>query len=104
MSGDTVIKHEMEAYNLSASSENKIHDDTVAQKFGFQGGLVPGVEVYAYMMNPAIRHFGPDWLASGNGWTFPEIDLTSFCHSWGIEQLSFSSPTIVCTTRERSSS
>jgi hypothetical protein len=66
MSGDTVIKHELEAYNFSAASENKIHDETVAQKFGFQGGLVPGVAVYAYMMNPAIRHFGPDWLESGS--------------------------------------
>ncbi|MDE0809343.1 MAG: hotdog fold domain-containing protein [Alphaproteobacteria bacterium] len=66
MSGDTVIKNELQAFNLSAASENKIHDDAVAQKFGFQGGLVPGVEVYAYMMNPAIRHFGPDWLESGN--------------------------------------
>ena len=33
MSGDTVIKHELEAYNFSAASENKIHDETVAQKF-----------------------------------------------------------------------
>ena len=66
MSSDTAIKHQVEAYNLSAASENKIHDDTVARQFGFQGGLVPGVEVYAYMMNPAVRHFGPRWLESGS--------------------------------------
>ena len=36
------------AFNLSAASENKIHDDTVARRFGFTGALVPGVEVYAY--------------------------------------------------------
>ena len=65
MSSDGAIEHQVEAYNLSAASENKIHDDTVAQKFGFQGGLVPGVEIYAYMMNPAVRHFGPDWLERG---------------------------------------
>jgi acyl dehydratase len=67
MGSNGVIKHQLEAYNLSAASENKIHDDTVAQRFGFQGGLVPGVEVYAYMMNLAVRHFGPDWLETGSG-------------------------------------
>ena len=61
MRSETAIKHQVEAYNLSAASENKIHDDTVARRFGFQGGLVPGVEVYGYMTNPAVRHFGPDW-------------------------------------------
>ena len=43
------LEHTVAAYNLSAASENKIHDDTVAKKFGFEGGLVPGVEVYAYI-------------------------------------------------------
>ena len=66
MSSDGMITHQVEAYNLSAASENKIHDDTVAKQFGFQGGLVPGVEIYAYMMNPAVRHFGPQWLESGS--------------------------------------
>jgi len=66
MSGDGVIRHEVEAYNLSAASENKIHDDTVAQRFGFQGGLVPGVEIHAYMTNVAVRRFGPDWLERGS--------------------------------------
>lgn len=65
MSATDSLKHAVEAYNLSAASENKIHDDSVARRFGFQGGLVPGVEVYAYMMNPAVRHFGPDWLERG---------------------------------------
>ncbi len=59
------LTHEISAFNLSAASENKIHDDTVAQKFGFQGGLVPGVEVYAYMTNLPVRHFGTDWLSGG---------------------------------------
>ena len=59
------LMHEISAYNLSAASENKIHDDTVAQKFGFQGGLVPGVEVYAYMTNLPVRHYGAAWLSGG---------------------------------------
>ncbi len=55
----------IEAYNLSQSSENKIHDDTVAQKLGFTGGLVPGVEVFAYMTHPAVATWGRAWLERG---------------------------------------
>jgi len=56
----------VEAYNLSHASENKIHDDAVAQKLGFSGGLVPGVEVYAYACHPAVRRWGRDWLERGH--------------------------------------
>ena len=59
------LKHSVQAYNLSASSENKIHDDSVAKKFGFKGGLVPGVEIYAYMIYPMVQHFGEEWLNNG---------------------------------------
>src|SRR5262245_23633771 len=55
----------VEAYNLSHASENKIHDDLVARKLGFTGGLVPGVEVYAYACHPVVRRWGRDWLAHG---------------------------------------
>lgn len=65
MTAPAAIQHVVEAFNLSAASENKIHDDIVAQRFGFAGGLVPGVEVYAYMTNPVVRQFGPDWLRRG---------------------------------------
>ncbi len=57
--------YEVRAFNLSAASENKIHDDTVARRFGFTGALVPGVEVYAYACHPAVRHWGRDWLERG---------------------------------------
>jgi acyl dehydratase len=57
--------YEVRAYNLSAQSENKIHDDTVARRFGFSGALVPGVEVYAYACHPAVRRWGRDWLEHG---------------------------------------
>lgn len=59
------LTYEVEAYNLSHASENKIHDDTVARQLGFTGGLVPGVEVYAYMTHPALVRFGPAWLERG---------------------------------------
>src|SRR6266478_2886357 len=43
--------YRVSAYNTSKQSENKIHDDAVARRFGFSGGLVPGVDVMAYMMH-----------------------------------------------------
>ena len=61
----SALRHEVSAYNLSAASENKIHDDTIAKKFGFKGGLVPGVEVYAYMSHLPVAHYGPEWLSRG---------------------------------------
>jgi acyl dehydratase len=57
--------YEVLAHNLSAHSENKIHDDTVARRFGFTGALVPGVEVYAYACHPAVRRWGRAWLERG---------------------------------------
>ncbi|HLL28787.1 MAG TPA: hypothetical protein VKT73_14200 [Xanthobacteraceae bacterium] len=57
--------YRVRAFNTAAASENKIHDDTVARRFGFSGGLVPGVEVYAYMMHMAVERWGRDWLEGG---------------------------------------
>jgi hypothetical protein len=65
MSQATATTYTVEAYNLSHASENKIHDDTVAQKLGFAGGLVPGVEVYAYACHPAVARWGRAWLERG---------------------------------------
>lgn len=55
----------VEAYNVSHASENKIHDDTVAKKLGFSGGLVPGVEVYAYASHLAVARWGRAFLERG---------------------------------------
>src|SRR5688500_14427801 len=49
----------------SHASENKIHDDDVARRFGFRGGLVPGVEVYAYMTHLPVARWGVAWLERG---------------------------------------
>lgn len=57
--------HTVSAYNTSRGSENKIHDDAVASRFGFRGGLVPGVDVYAYMTHLPVARWGRDWLARG---------------------------------------
>ncbi|HEY1259331.1 MAG TPA: hypothetical protein VGF34_08775 [Stellaceae bacterium] len=55
------------AVNTAAQSENKIHDDDVARRFGFKGGLVPGVEVYAYMTHLPVLRWGRAWLERGHG-------------------------------------
>ena len=55
----------VEAFNTAKVSENKIHDDEVAKKFGFGGGLVPGVDVYAYMTHQPVARWGRAWLEHG---------------------------------------
>jgi hypothetical protein len=63
----TQASYQVEAFNTSKASENKIHDDAVARRFGFSGGLVPGVDVYGYMTHqPAVR-WGRAWLERGVG-------------------------------------
>ena len=42
-----------------------MHSDDVARDYGFQGGLVPGVTVFAYMTRPVVAHYGAAWLARG---------------------------------------
>jgi acyl dehydratase len=62
------------ARNTSIHSANKIHDDTVAQKLGFKGGLVPGVTIYAYMTRAIIAGLGPAWIERGSAavrFTYP---------------------------------
>ena len=53
------------AYNTAKQSENKMHDDTVAKRFGFSGGLVPGVDVMAYMMHLPVANWGRAFLERG---------------------------------------
>lgn len=59
------LSYSVEAFNTATASENKIHDDAVAARFGFTGGLVPGVEVFAYASHVPLAHFGPQWLERG---------------------------------------
>ncbi len=59
------LTYSIEAYNVSHASENKIHDDTVAQKLGFTGGLVPGVEVFAYATHLPLHRWGRAFLERG---------------------------------------
>jgi acyl dehydratase len=57
--------YRVRAHNAATESENKIHHDDVARRYGFEGGLVPGVTVYAYMTHPVVAAFGRPWLERG---------------------------------------
>jgi len=54
------------AFNTATASENKIHDDAVASRFGFTGGLVPGVDVFAYLAHMPMARWGKPWLSGGH--------------------------------------
>tara|TARA_B110000503_G_scaffold18803_1_gene27854 strand:+ start:3579 stop:4394 length:816 start_codon:yes stop_codon:yes gene_type:complete len=53
------------AYNEAPDSENEIHGDEIATKYGFEGGLVPGVTVSAYLAHPAVDAWGQAYVAGG---------------------------------------
>src|SRR4029077_17314723 len=57
--------YRVEAFNTAKLSENKMHDDGVARRFGFAGGLVPGVDVMAYMMHLPVSKWGRAFLERG---------------------------------------
>jgi hypothetical protein len=53
------------AFNTATASSNRIHDDDVARDLGFSGGLVPGVDVYAYLCHLPAAAWGDRWLTRG---------------------------------------
>jgi acyl dehydratase len=63
---ETVDEYRVVARNTATASANKIHDDAVARRYGFAGGLVPGVDVYAYMTHLPAAAWGVDWLERGS--------------------------------------
>jgi acyl dehydratase len=65
MTSERLGSYRVSAYNTAHDSENKIHDDSVARRFGFGGGLVPGVDVYGYMTHLPVLHWGRAWLERG---------------------------------------
>lgn len=53
------------ARNGDTDSPNKMHDDEVARRHGFRGGLVPGVSVFGYLVHPVAEVWGRDWVERG---------------------------------------
>jgi acyl dehydratase len=65
MTSEFLGPYRVSAFNTAHDSENKIHDDAVARRFGFGGGLVPGVDVYGYMTHLPVLRWGRAWLERG---------------------------------------
>ena len=59
------------AHNQSPDSQNQIHSDEMAQRYGFKGGLVPGVTLSAYLTQPGVLRWGQSFLTNG----FAEIKI-----------------------------
>ena len=75
--------YRVQAYNTAHSSENKIHDDSVARRFGFSGALVPGVDVYAYMMHLPVERWGRDSSSAGaRNAASPALSMTGRWPRW----------------------
>src|SRR5262245_45735234 len=54
--------HAAVARNFAEASENKIHSDDIARRFGFTGALVPGVTVFGHLTWPLTQRLGAGWL------------------------------------------
>src|SRR6266404_5739697 len=65
MTAAALAPYRVSAYNTAHDSENKIHDDATARRFGFGGGLVPGVDVYGYISHLPVERWGRAWLERG---------------------------------------
>lgn len=65
MTESALAPYRVSAFNTAHDSENKIHDNATAQRFGFSGGLVPGVDVYGYMSHLPVMRWGRAWLERG---------------------------------------
>ena len=58
--------HEVVAFNYAFESDNKIHSDETAARYGFKGGLVPGVADFAYLSHAVYEVWGDEWLNGGS--------------------------------------
>ena len=53
---------DIRALNDAETSENRIHSDEIALKYGFTGALVSGVNVFGYLSQPLTQHLGGTFL------------------------------------------
>lgn len=63
--GTVLPEYTVSARMPAEPSENQIHQDGLARRMGFRGGLVPGVTVYAWMTHPVMAALGAAWLERG---------------------------------------
>ncbi len=55
------------AVNLPEHASNPIHTDEGARAAGFDGAIVAGTTIYAYLTHPPAAAWGEGWLKSGGG-------------------------------------
>tara|TARA_B100001057_G_scaffold160946_1_gene161568 strand:- start:4058 stop:4879 length:822 start_codon:yes stop_codon:yes gene_type:complete len=53
------------ALNDAEDSENRIHSDEVARRYGFSSALVSGVNIFGYLTQPLVRQYGEQFLQQG---------------------------------------
>ncbi len=63
--GSPLPEFHVSAPHPAEPHENRIHEDELARQYGFKGGLVPGVTVYAWMTHPVVEALGSEWLEHG---------------------------------------
>lgn len=61
----TIANQQILALNDAQESENRIHSDEIAEKYGFEGALVSGVNVFGYLTQPLVKAFGETFLSKG---------------------------------------
>ena len=58
------MRRNLIAVNTAPDSENRMHGDEAAS-YGFSSGLVPGVDVLAYLAHAGVERWGAGWLDGG---------------------------------------
>ena len=58
----TSAAYQISAINDALTSENRIHSDDIARRFGFTGALVSGVSVFGYLTRPLVAALGQEWF------------------------------------------
>lgn len=81
--------YEIEVLNDALESENRIHSDQIAKKFGFEGALVGGVVVFGHMTYQPMKAAGEDWLTDN------QVEVKFLKPAYDKQRL-----TIECQTKE----
>jgi acyl dehydratase len=63
--GTRLTDERIHARNLFRDAANRIHDDAVARRHGFERALVAGVTIYGYLTRLAVNAWGSEWLRRG---------------------------------------
>lgn len=56
--------YEVQTFNDALESENRIHSDDIAKRFGFEGALVGGVVVFGHMTYLPVKSEGTAWMTN----------------------------------------